>query len=235
MINNYMEAIEKNEIINELINSFSILLLEEKNKKGRISESKVFNFYTDNLEKKDYFNNCYFESIGVTNNYILHTEKKLMANKNVFLNYVTFQLDKKNLKCNIKAASFENNLEGIKVNHKIAVRNGEMDLSIELSNENKGNAYSINLENNKVIEREIKNNHFNEKAFLEGKEELNKILKASEYNQELIFEYLFLGKKLNQEFLDMLLLDCDLSMDNSYNIFRINLNEKVVPMKNKIK
>lgn len=231
----YLESLKKNEIINELLNSFSILLLEEKSKKGKISEANVFKFYTDNLEKKDYFNKCYFESIGVTNHYILHTEKKLMDNKNVFLSYITFELDKKNIKCNIKNVIFENNIQGIKVNHKIGIRNGSMDLSVELSNENKGNSYSINLENNKVIEREVKNNHFNEKEFSEGKEYLKKILKACEYNQELIFEYLFLGKKLNQDFLDLMLLECDLSMDNSYNVFRINLNEKVVPMKKKIK
>lgn len=220
----YLEALKENEIIKKLIETFNIFLEEEISHRRKINKKKVFEFYSSKLEKEDWFNNCILDSLDDKNIYVLNSNGGSKRDKSKRLHVVFFELDIKNRECKIRRASFFKRESKTIVAHSISYDNDIETLLISVKSRINGNSSYMSQTNGKVV---VTNNvrEDMDKCFKNNKEILEKIALLAKHNTDEVFDYLFLGKSLDANFLELAILEHDVKLKTEDSIFKINLKD----------
>lgn len=221
----YLEALKENEVIKKIIENFNDFLEEEIRHKRKINKKKVYDFYSNTLQKEEWFNNCNLDSLEGSSIFILRSNGGSKRDKSNRLRVVFFELDIKNIECKIRRASFFKRESKTIVAHSMSYENDIENIEISVSSRINRNQYAIIKKNDKVIiEDNVREDM--DKCFKNNKGVLANIGRVAQHKPEDIFDYLLLGKTLNSDFLELAILEHDVKLKPEDSIFKIKLNDK---------
>lgn len=231
-MNKYINEIEQsNSFIKAFINEFNKLLVEEKskNKKGRIKIKTIKDHYVNTL-----FNYKDFKKYTISQSHsgISFELRKLNqfneVKNGLFIQRAYFEISKKNNEVKIESINFRNILnKEISIDYSLSIDYDNKDLivSLVLSCNETANEKLLSIESNKVKVYELPVPKNPSKEFELNKKFLDIFEEVAKINKEIFCDYLFLGKDLDKQMIDLLSIGYDIDWKNE-NVFRINFKDK---------
>lgn len=229
-MNKYINEIEQsNSVVKTFIKEFNKLLLEEKDKKtkGTIKVKTIKDHYVNTL-----FNYKEFKTYTISQSGISFELRKLNQfnefENGLFIQRAYFEISKKNNKVKLESINFRNILnKEISIDYSLSIdsENKDLILSLVLSCNETANEKILSIESNKVKIYYLSNPKNPSKEFELNKKGLEVFEEAAKVNKELFFDYLFLGKDIEKEMIDLLSISNDIDWKNE-SIFRMNFKNK---------
>lgn len=236
-MNKYIEIIkENNSIIIKLLNEFNKLLLEEKTKnpKGKIKIKTIKDHYINTLFNEKEFKEYTIKISDIDMSFEL---KKVNVNNNVenglFIDRAYFEINKKNNKVKVQSIFFKKNIENnISILYGLMGDSKTKDLNVVIllkCNETK-NEKMFAIEYDEIKCYELPSHDKLSESFELNQKYLNSFFAIAKIDKEIFLDYLLLGKKMDKEVVDLLLLENDIDLKEN-NIFRIDFSNTELNVK----
>lgn len=229
-MNKYINEIEKsNSFIKTFISEFNKLLLEEKTKnpKGKIKIKTIKDHYINTLFNEKEFKEYTIKISDIDMSFEL---KKVNVNNNIenglFIDRAYFEINKKNNKVKVQSIFFKKNIKNnISILYGLMGDSKTKDLNVVIlfkCNETK-NEKMFAIEYDEIKCYELPSHDKPSKSFELNQKYLNSFFAIAKIDKEIFLDYLLLGKKMDKEVVDLLLLESDIDLKEN-NIFRVNFS-----------
>lgn len=231
-MNKYINEIEKsNSFIKAFINEFNKVLLKEKikNTKGRIKTRTIKDHYVNKLfNYKEFKKYTISQSLSGISFELRKLNQFNDVENGLFIHRANFEISKKNNEVKLESISFRNILDKKNsIDYSLSVDSEKKDLilSLVLGCNETANEKLLSIDSNKVKMYDLPRNGNPSKEFELNKKILDVFEEVAKVNKEIFFDFLFLGKDLDKEMIDLLSISYDIDWKNK-NVFRINIKDK---------